>query len=77
MEYYDWEEHQSKKNLVTIYTWPEVPQNYNCSHIPHVEEYKIAVSELINNGEDENSLNKYKQVVEKLMFFKSEKTNPL
>ncbi|XP_011501401.1 PREDICTED: 28S ribosomal protein S35, mitochondrial [Ceratosolen solmsi marchali] len=75
MEYYDWEKNQSKKNLVTIYAWPEIPQDFNYAHIPHAEEYKVAVSELINNGEDEHSINKYKQVVKKLMFFKPEKNH--
>lgn len=75
MEYYDWDEHQSRKNLVTIYTWPEIPQDYEYEHIPHATEYKIAVSDLVNNGEDEFSVNKYKEAVKKLIFLKPEKEN--
>ncbi|KAJ8667968.1 hypothetical protein QAD02_009631 [Eretmocerus hayati] len=76
MEYYDWDKHQSRKNLVTIYTWPEIPQDYDYEQIPHATEYKIAVTDLINNGEDEHSLNKYKEAVKKLLFFKPEKEKP-
>lgn len=75
MEYYDWDKHQSRKSLVTIYAWPEVPQDYDYEQIPHATEYKIAVTDLINNGEDEHSVNKYKEAVKKLLFLNPEK-NP-
>ncbi|XP_014209641.1 28S ribosomal protein S35, mitochondrial [Copidosoma floridanum] len=72
MEYYDWDKEQSRKNLVTVYTWPEVPQDYDYEQIPHATEYKIAVTDLINNGEDEYAVNKYKEAVKKLLFLKPE-----
>ena len=76
MEYYDWDRHQSRKNLVTIHTWPKIPQDYDYENIPHATEYKIAVSDLINNGEDEFSISKYKEAVKSVIFLKPEDENP-
>ncbi|XP_011696773.1 PREDICTED: 28S ribosomal protein S35, mitochondrial [Wasmannia auropunctata] len=67
MEYFDWDTSQSRTNLVTLYKWPEPPTDYDYETIPHVTEYKIAVSDLINNGEDQYSVNKYKEAVKNVL----------
>ncbi|EZA60475.1 hypothetical protein DMN91_010933 [Ooceraea biroi] len=72
MEYYDWDTSASRTNLVTLYRWPEPPTDYDYETIPHVTEYKIAVSDLINNGEDQYSVNKYKEAVKNLLNLKSD-----
>lgn len=72
MEYYDWDTNQSRINLVTLYKWPEPPTDYDYETIPHATEYKIAVSDLINNGEDEYAINKYKAAVKNLLNLKCE-----
>ncbi|XP_014237344.1 28S ribosomal protein S35, mitochondrial [Trichogramma pretiosum] len=76
MEYYDWDLEQSRKNLVTVYAWPEIPQDYDYENIPNATEYKIAVSDLVNNGEDDFSVNKYKEAVKKIMFWKPDGDKP-
>ncbi|XP_066595964.1 small ribosomal subunit protein mS35 [Prorops nasuta] len=70
MEYYDWEKNASCKNLVTIYKWPFPPTDFDYENIPHVTEYKMAVTDLINNGEDEFSVNKYKEAVKNILHLK-------
>ncbi|KAF7988669.1 hypothetical protein HCN44_001242 [Aphidius gifuensis] len=71
MEYYDWDKNKSRERLVTIHSWPEPPSNdLDYEKIPHVTEYKIAVSDLINNGEDQFSINKYRQSVKNLLHLK-------
>ncbi|XP_076248973.1 mitochondrial ribosomal protein S35 [Calliopsis andreniformis] len=70
MEYYDWEKSKSRINLVTMYSWPQPPTNLNYKHIPHVTEYKSAVSDLINTGEDSFSVNKYKEAVRNILNLK-------
>lgn len=70
MEYFDWDTSQSRTNLVTLYKWPEPPTDYDYDTIPHVTEYKIAVSDLINNGEDHYSVNKYKEAVKNVLNLK-------
>lgn len=68
MEYYDWEKHKSRANLVTVRCWPEPPTDtYDYDHIPHVEEFKVAVNELMNDGESLYSLNKYKEAALKVL----------
>ncbi|KAK2588896.1 hypothetical protein KPH14_001757 [Odynerus spinipes] len=58
MEYYDWNKSKSRESLITLHTWPEPPTDIDIESIPAATEYKIAVSELINQGEDHYSLNK-------------------
>lgn len=70
MEYYDWDTSPSRTHLVTLYKWPEPPTDYDYETIPHATEYKIAVSDLINNGEDQYSVNKYKEAVKNLLNLK-------
>jgi len=67
MEYFDWDISQSRRNVVTLHKWPESPTNYDYENIPHVTEYKIAISDLINKGEDEYSVDKYKKAVKNLL----------
>lgn len=73
MEYFDWDSSVSRKSLVTLYKWPEPPTDYDYETIPHATEYKIAVSDLINNGEDQYSINKYKEAVKNLLNFNNNK----
>ncbi|XP_012285185.1 28S ribosomal protein S35, mitochondrial [Orussus abietinus] len=67
MEYYDWDASKSRQTLVTIRAWPNVPTDSDYDSIPHAVEYKVALSDLINNGEDEHSINKYKEAVKNLL----------
>ncbi|XP_046466475.1 small ribosomal subunit protein mS35 [Neodiprion pinetum] len=72
MEYYDWDKSKSRDGLITLYCWPEPPMDNDYETIPHATEYKIAVSDLINNGEDEYSLNKYKEAVKNMLFLEGQ-----
>ncbi|EFN75782.1 28S ribosomal protein S35, mitochondrial [Harpegnathos saltator] len=72
MEYFDWDSSVSRTNLVTLYKWPEPTSDYDYETIPHATEYKIAVSDLINNGEDQYAVNKYKEAVKSLLNLKSD-----
>lgn len=71
MEYYDWDKSKSRKSLTSMYSWPNVSTDSNYEYIPHVTEYKIAVSDLINKGEDQFSINKYRQAVKNVLNLKS------
>ncbi|XP_003396271.1 28S ribosomal protein S35, mitochondrial isoform X1 [Bombus terrestris] len=71
MEYYDWDKSKSRKSLTSMYSWPKMPTDSNYEYIPHATEYKIAVSDLINKGEDQFSINKYKQAVRNVLNLKS------
>lgn len=70
MEYYDWDRNKSRETLITLLCWPEPPKDIDYKTIPHAEEYKIAVTDLINNGEDEYAVNKYKEAVKNLFNIK-------
>ncbi|KAL0103557.1 hypothetical protein PUN28_017668 [Cardiocondyla obscurior] len=74
MEYYDWDINQSRISLVTMYKWPESPTDYDYETIPNATEYKVAVSDLINNGEDQYAINKYKEAVKNLLNLKCNKS---
>ncbi|KAF7390969.1 hypothetical protein HZH66_009449 [Vespula vulgaris] len=63
MEYYDWDKSKSRQNFIALHSWPDSSTDIDIETIPSVREYKIAVSELINQGEDQYSLNKYKEAV--------------
>ncbi|KOC61483.1 28S ribosomal protein S35, mitochondrial [Habropoda laboriosa] len=70
MEYYDWDKNKSRKSLTTMYNWPNSPIDSSYEHIPHAAEYRTAVSDLINKGEDPFSINKYKQAVKNVLNLK-------
>lgn len=70
MEYYEWDNNKSRQNLVARHCWPESPNDLSYEHIPHAKEYKTAVSDLINNGEDNFSINKYKEAVRNVLNLK-------
>lgn len=70
MEYYDWDKGKSRENLISLHAWPESPTNIDIEDIPVATEYKIAVSELMNKGEDHDSLNKYKMAVKNVLHLK-------
>ncbi|KAK1118548.1 hypothetical protein K0M31_014855 [Melipona bicolor] len=74
MEYYDWDKSKSRESLTSMYSWPNTPTDSNYEYIPHATEYKIAVSDLINKGEDLVSLNKYKQAVKSVLNLKFDET---
>lgn len=76
MEYYDWDKNASKRSLVKWYLFTknentklteEEYKNYDISSIPYAEEYKDAVSSWFNDGESEETVNKYGDVVRKLL----------
>ncbi|XP_076764328.1 mitochondrial ribosomal protein S35 [Xylocopa sonorina] len=70
MEYYDWDKSKSKESLTAIYSWPKVPEDSNYEHIPHAVEYKTAVADLINKGENQDTINKYKHAVKNVLNLK-------
>ncbi|XP_024940980.1 28S ribosomal protein S35, mitochondrial isoform X2 [Cephus cinctus] len=72
MEYYDWDKNKSRTNLLTLHAWPNSPTDTDWECIPHVEEYKIAVSDLFNTGEDLHTVNKYKEAVKNVLNLKCE-----
>ncbi|CAK1553291.1 unnamed protein product [Leptosia nina] len=76
MEYYVWDNNQSKRNLIDWYhrvsgteqvLSDEEYRNYDISSIPHAKEYKEAVSNLFNEGESEETIEKYGGTVRKLL----------
>ncbi|XP_045526879.1 28S ribosomal protein S35, mitochondrial [Pieris brassicae] len=76
MEYYDWNNNQSKKNLVNWYHQcinkdialsEDEYKSFDTSVIDHEEEYKLAVSSLFNDGEREETINNYDTAVRKLL----------
>lgn len=76
MEYYDFDLHPSKKNLVNWYLMSQNQENnlsddeiakYDASTIPNGEEYKEAVSKLFNDGENEETVKNYDIAVRKLL----------
>ncbi|CAH0731122.1 unnamed protein product, partial [Brenthis ino] len=76
MEYYDFDMHPSKKNLVNWYLKSQNQENnltddeivkYDASSIPNGEEYKEAVSKLFNDGENEETVKNYDIAVRKLL----------
>lgn len=73
MEYYDWNKSKSKESLSSTYNWPKIPIDFNCKYIPHATEYETAVSDLINKGENQFSIDKYKQAVKNVLNVKFHK----
>ncbi|KAJ8704877.1 hypothetical protein PYW08_012197 [Mythimna loreyi] len=75
MEYYDWNNNASKKALVNWHLQvknenqtltDEEYKSFDTSEIPYAEEYKNAVSSLINDGESDATVKNYGEVVRKL-----------
>lgn len=71
MEYYVWEKNKSKESLMARHSWPEAPSDSGYESIPHANQYRDAVSDLINKGEDLSSLDQYKQAVKNMLYLKS------
>lgn len=76
MEYYDFDAHPSKKNLVNWFfksnnkennLSDDEIRNFDTSSIPNGLEYKNAVSELFNEGENATTLKNYNVAVRKLL----------
>ena len=70
MEYYYWDKRKSRQTLTAVHCWPNSPTDTNYESIPHVTEYKNAVSELMNNEENHFFLNQYKQAVKNVLNIK-------
>ncbi|KAG8038347.1 hypothetical protein G9C98_006674 [Cotesia typhae] len=71
MEYYDWDKNKSRKTLVSIHVWPNnPPEDLDYQKIPNATEYKMAVTDLINTGEDHFTVNKYRESVKNLLHLK-------
>lgn len=71
MEYYDWDKNKSRESLISMYNWPKTPTDFSYDYIPHAIEYKKAVTDLLNKGEEDQSLiNKYKQAVKNVLNLK-------
>ncbi|KAK7871324.1 hypothetical protein R5R35_007588 [Gryllus longicercus] len=68
MEYYDWEQNVSYKNVLGTLNWPQsVKDTENFKLTPEMEEYKKAISDLMNKGEDLYTISKYKEATKKLL----------
>lgn len=63
MEYFDWDKSKSRETLVSIHRWPSQPTDNEYKDIPNAKQYKTAVEELVNNGENDESVNQYKNAV--------------
>ncbi|XP_034941958.1 28S ribosomal protein S35, mitochondrial [Chelonus insularis] len=73
MEYYEWDRNKSRETLVKIHAWPsDPPEDLDYDTIPNVTEYKIAVSDLINTGEDHFTVNKYREAVKNILHLKKD-----
>ncbi|KAI4488305.1 hypothetical protein M0804_005153 [Polistes exclamans] len=70
MEYYDWDKSKSRQTLIKLHSWPKTSINVDIETIPSATEYKIAISELINQGEDEYTLTRYKEAVKNILNLK-------
>ncbi|GBP50035.1 28S ribosomal protein S35, mitochondrial [Eumeta japonica] len=74
MEYYDWDKNASKRSLVQWYyrfQGKDLPEDvdyvgYDISEIPNGEQYKMAVNNLFNEGEKDETLLEYTKAVRKL-----------
>ncbi|CAK9829462.1 28S ribosomal protein S35, mitochondrial [Anthophora retusa] len=73
MEYYDWDKNKSRKSLTAMYNWPNSSIDSNTECIPHVTEYKTAVSNLINKGENQSAIDEYRKAVQNLLNLKTTK----
>lgn len=82
MEYYDWKNNTSKRNLVDWYLLltndsrklsDEEYRSFDISVIPSGESYKDAVSSYFNDGESEVVVKNYAKVVRKLLGLPAEK----
>ncbi|KAJ8895674.1 hypothetical protein PR048_001010 [Dryococelus australis] len=68
MEYYDWDASASQSSIMKMLSWPESKETQlDLDNMPHVLEYRNAVSAIFNEGEDDYTLHKYKQSVKKLV----------
>ncbi|XP_075990084.1 mitochondrial ribosomal protein S35 [Anticarsia gemmatalis] len=76
MEYYDWDKNASKKSVVNWYLatkneskelTDDEYRDFDISVIPNAEEFKTAVSTWLNDGESEETVNKYGDAARKLL----------
>lgn len=70
MEYYDWDASMSRKSVMGLLSWKPV-QNAEESCTDDIQldlkGYKEAVSNILNEGEEEYTLSRYKEEVKKLL----------
>lgn len=60
MEYYNWENNASKRNIEAIFS-------KRAEDIPDINVYSEAVSNLMNEGENEYTISKYREAVRKIL----------
>lgn len=69
MEYYDWDASASRKNVMGLLSWKP---DQNAAEMSadamdfDIKEFKEAVSKIMNEGEEEYTLSRYKEEVKKL-----------
>lgn len=69
MEYYDWDASASHKNVMGLLSWKpdQSPAQISADAIQlDLKEYKEAVSKIMNEGEEEYTISRYKEEVKKL-----------
>ncbi|KAG7211154.1 hypothetical protein KM043_010478 [Ampulex compressa] len=71
MEHFVWDESPSRKNVIQLHNWPVPSENFDCEKLPHIEEYKAAIADLMDNGESYRSLTNYKSAVKNLLLLRS------
>ncbi|KDR07746.1 28S ribosomal protein S35, mitochondrial [Zootermopsis nevadensis] len=70
MEYYDWEASASRKSVMRLLSWSPDQDAVQISAdfiLSDLTEYKEAISKIMNEGEEEYTLNRYKEEVKKLL----------
>ncbi|XP_026468283.1 28S ribosomal protein S35, mitochondrial-like [Ctenocephalides felis] len=64
MEYYDWQNNASRKSVIAIHNFGQ--DKIEESLIPNIVSYSEAVSNIMNHGENDASILKYKEEVKKM-----------
>ncbi|XP_067012786.1 small ribosomal subunit protein mS35 [Anabrus simplex] len=76
MEYYDWDKNPSRPNALRVLNWPKnIEEDTNVVVMtPTLQQFKEAVSELMNEGENDQTLGKYKEATMKLLGFSAKES---
>jgi len=64
---------EKSKTPACVESLPSQPSDEDIVRLAQVQEYKTAVTELLNEGEDVRSLDRYKNAVKRLLFSSAEK----
>lgn len=67
MEYYDWQNNQSKKTVETILRWGKPPTE----PVKSTDDFAKCVEKIFNDGENDQNLLEYKEEVLKLLELKN------